>query len=83
MSRVKIVLEKTLMFFEILTFMLFKEPVWGSIPTSDVRAGVAPRPLALHRVCAAASSGKCVVARTGPWLEPGSPDDTVSRLLSI
>ena len=23
--------------------------------------------------CAAASSGKCVVARTVPWLEPGSP----------
>ena len=34
---------------------------------SDVRAGVAPRPLALHRVCAAASRGKWVVAsRTGP-----------------
>ena len=38
---------------------------------------------ALHRVCAAASSGKCVVARTWPWLEPGSPEDAVNRFLSI
>ena len=49
------------------------KPVLGSIPTFDVRAGLAPP----------ASSGKCEVARTGPWLEPGLPDDAISRSLSI
>ena len=30
--------------------------------------------------CAVASIGKCVVARTVPWLEPGSPDDAVKSV---